>query len=406
MRKAGKVELHFLRENLVLNKNSNSADLLRWDMGVMFARSYVLQLSDNVKRKREFMINNGYLPGLAPFGYKNVQITNERNEVVKKDIVVEDFKSRIVIKMYELYSTGAYSLLTLRNKLKDDYNINLSNGYVDVILKNPFYYGEMLQKGKLYSHRYPPLITKSLFDKVQEVKAGYKKKHYKFAGLPYIYRGLIRCKGCGCMVTPEKAKGKYVYYHCTNYRRVHSKSEVVWLPEDEITKQFAQVFKRLKIPVNVLEEITESLRSVHKGKSEFREAQLQKLNQEKNINAKRVENMYMDKLDGRITADEYDNRYKEFRSKIDEIDKKLFSLQQAEDEYYVTTNYLLDLANRAYDLFVSSEMEQKRQLLKMTLQNLVLNGRKVEYEGVKPFNKILDFADNQLGLGCLDSNQE
>ena len=45
-----KMELHFLRDRLVLDKNSNSTDIMRWDMSVMFAKSYVLQLSDNVKR--------------------------------------------------------------------------------------------------------------------------------------------------------------------------------------------------------------------------------------------------------------------------------------------------------------------------------------------------------------------
>src|SRR3989338_10005998 len=35
LRKAGKLEIHFYRENLVLNKDSNSAELLRWDMAVM-----------------------------------------------------------------------------------------------------------------------------------------------------------------------------------------------------------------------------------------------------------------------------------------------------------------------------------------------------------------------------------
>ena len=52
LRKSGKVELHFYRENLVIHQKSNSAELIRWDMAVMFARSYVLQLSDNVKRKQ------------------------------------------------------------------------------------------------------------------------------------------------------------------------------------------------------------------------------------------------------------------------------------------------------------------------------------------------------------------
>jgi DNA invertase Pin-like site-specific DNA recombinase len=40
LRKEGKVEIHFMREGLILNLKSNSSDILRWDMGVMFARSY------------------------------------------------------------------------------------------------------------------------------------------------------------------------------------------------------------------------------------------------------------------------------------------------------------------------------------------------------------------------------
>jgi len=45
-----------------------------------------------------------------------------------------------------------------------------------------------------------------------------------------------------------------------------------------------------------------------------------------------------------------------FREKINEIDSKLANLQQAEDNYYLTANYLLNLANQAYDLFLSSQI--------------------------------------------------
>jgi DNA invertase Pin-like site-specific DNA recombinase len=72
LRKAGKLEIHFYRENLVINQNSNSSELLRWDIGVMFARGYVLQLSDNVKRKYEQMRRNGEWTGKPPFGYESV----------------------------------------------------------------------------------------------------------------------------------------------------------------------------------------------------------------------------------------------------------------------------------------------------------------------------------------------
>jgi hypothetical protein len=90
--------------------------------------------------------------------------------------------------------------------------------------------------------------------------------------------------------------------------------------------------------------------------------------------------------------------YKEFRGKIDETDGRLTNLQRAEDEYYITAIYLLELANRAYDLFKSSEIEERRQLLKLTLQDLVLDGKKIRFQVQKPFDSILNFADGPSWL--------
>lgn len=107
-----------------------------------------------------------------------------------------------------------------------------------------------------------------------------------------------------------------------------------------------------------------------------------------------------------ITDSEYDKYYKDFRDKIAEIDARLVLLQEAEDNYYITANYLLELANRAYELFKSSELEEKRQLIKLVLPNLVVEGKKVRYEAAKPFNAILNCADSQLWLPRVDSNHE
>jgi len=53
--KQGTVELHFYREGLVIHQNSNSSEITRWEIGVLLAHSYILQLSDNVKRQFEQM---------------------------------------------------------------------------------------------------------------------------------------------------------------------------------------------------------------------------------------------------------------------------------------------------------------------------------------------------------------
>ena len=77
-------------------------------------------------------------------------------------------------------------------------------------------------------------------------------------------------------------------------------------------------------------------------------------------------------------------------------------LQEAEDNYYITAKYLLELANRAYGLFISSEVEERRQLLKLVLSNLRVEGDKVCYDAVKPFDSILVSANSQSWLGTAD----
>lgn len=77
-------------------------------------------------------------------------------------------------------------------------------------------------------------------------------------------------------------------------------------------------------------------------------------------------------------------------------------LQEAEDNYYITAKYLLELANRAYDLFISSEIEERRQLVKLVLSNLNVEGKKVRYDAIKPFDTILNYADSQLWLPLKD----
>jgi len=59
---------------------------------------------------------------------------------------------------------------------------------------------------------------------------------------------------------------------------------------------------------------------------------------------------------------------------------------------------VLEIANKAYDLFKCSEMEEKRQLMRLVLSNTRIEGRKVLFEAQKPFNMILDFADRQAWL--------
>jgi hypothetical protein len=101
-------------------------------------------------------------------------------------------------------------------------------------------------------------------------------------------------------------------------------------------------------------------------------------------------------LTRRIT-ESYKKR-EEFRTKQKEISNKISKLGIADEEYYLTCEYLLQLASHAYDLFMSSEAEEKQQLLKLILRNLKLEDKKVEFELVKPFDKVFACSSRQSWL--------
>ncbi len=390
-------ELHFVYDRLVIDKNSVGRDIVDWDLKVFLAKQYLNRLKEDAKNSALYKLRNNEWPQKAPYGYANVTKDDK-----KKWVVVDQSEARIIKKIYEWYSSGSFSMLEVKNKVKEIFDINLSKGYIDHILKNKFYIGIMVHHGEEYVHNYERIISPDIFDKVQQVKAGHHKKHFKYAGLPFIYRGLIHCKVCGCILTPEKKKGRYVYYHCTQYRGKHENAQ--WIREEELTRQFKDYFKSLVMPPEVLEDITQSLRSAHKDKSYFNRSLRDNYQTQYQKYEERIERMYEDKLDGTITQEYYDKKKKEFRGKQKELLKKQNDLQVADEEYYITSDYILNLASRAPELFESSEPIEKRQLLNFVLQNLRLDGNLVCYDELKPFDSIRLYTSRQAWLLDQDSN--
>ena len=254
------VELHFVSDGQVINSQLSAVEKFNFSISLGLAKYYSDAISDNVKRAQEQMLRMGTYPSRPSYGYKREPISKDKTE-----IVVDDFASRVVQKAYEWYATSSFSMELLRQKIKSEYGVDWSKGMTDKILKDHFYYGIMTWNKKQYKHKYPPIIPKELFDQVQLVKASFNKKPFKYAGKPYIYRGLLRCGHCGLAVTPEKHKG-HVYYHCTQYNGKHGAD---WLREETITEQIGDVFKQLQIPDWVLEKVVGNLGNLHQDKMDF-----------------------------------------------------------------------------------------------------------------------------------------
>ena len=195
------------------------------------ANFQVNTMIDKVKASQKKNWADGKWQGLCPIAYLNA-----RDEDKKATVIVDKERAPIIKKLFEEYATGSHSLqsiwykareLGLTSKEKNHYKNSpnfgkrtfISRNQIETILKNPFYYGMMRVKGKLMPHRYEPIISKALFDKVQEVFASKSREVFsheqEYKAIQFAFRGLIKCETCGYAITPEQhfKKGKrYILY--------------------------------------------------------------------------------------------------------------------------------------------------------------------------------------------------
>lgn len=402
LRRSGKLILHFFVEGQILDANSNSSQIMAYQMYIMMAESYTNSISDNVKRSFEKMRQEGKITGTAPIGY-----LNKNDGRGKTDIILDTDRAFLVKRIFEEYSTGLYSLKEIRKKTiewnlknKTKSNTYLSVSQIDKLLKNKFYYGVATYKGQDYKHIYPHIIDKDLFDKCDDVRNGRHRNRSNTTKTDFIFKGMIKCKNCGCTVTPELKKGKYVYLRPNSKLGCTCKQ----INETVALKEVEKVLNSMEFPPKLLENLNSILKNSIESKNEYSQAFLTKLSNDLKSIEKKLNRILDLFIDESITKTEYDKRKYELSVQKDNIESQIAKLNDANDDFEITVKYLLDVASRSYSLFKSSGIDVKRKILKLVFPNFYLDGQDLSYDIRKPFDLFIKGSTCSINLGWKDSN--
>ncbi len=390
-----KIELHFVSDNLIINSSISAGQKFQFGMQLGLSKYYSDAISDNVKRAYENKIKKGEWIGKCPIGYINTKNEN-------KDIIIDPERGPFVIKIFEMYSTGNWSLLKITQEMEklglvgtSGINRPISKGMVYTLLNNPFYYGVMRIKGELYEHKYEPIMSKELYDKCQDVMNGYNKKPYQTVAKPYVFRGLIRCAKCGCLITPETSKG-HIYYHCTNYKKVHEK--VAFMKEEALLKPVYKIFNNIQLTEDQINGLVKDLKEMNKNENKFNEKTLSNLKNRYDKIKIRISNTFDLLADGNISKEMFNEKLKEYKGIQLELEKEMSSHVCVDEDFYVIVNTVLHLAKNAGKIFKSSKVDEKRQILKLVLQNFELNEKELVFMVREPFNTMLKFNESSAWL--------
>ncbi len=382
MLKAGKLELHFLRENMILNQSSKSSQKIMWDMCVLMAKSYVGSLSDNVKRSEEKMLNEGLLPGPAPIGYLNSK------EDDKKTIIIDPERGPLVKKLFEEYSTGLFSMDELVKKAKQWGLRNKRSGkpitkaqFAD-ILQNPFYYGVMYYNKNYYPHIYEKLISQDLFDKCTEVRTGRFKRTAKRTKQPFLLSGLVRCKHCGCLLSPYMKKGKYVYMRHISPDGCQHTSNV---GENIIVKEVQNQLQSIQFSDEQKQDLQKKLKTAYEKKYGNKKYQLEKSKTEledlKENQAKLLDLL----IAGTITDGVYKEKNNQFEQKKAQLETTIREMAEPDDSLDKAIDNVLNFSQNSFEIFKSSQIEEKRRILNFVFENFFMDGKNVEISMHKHF---------------------
>jgi DNA invertase Pin-like site-specific DNA recombinase len=211
--------------------------------------------SINVKRGLRTKCEMGLRPGVPPIGY-----LNERHMDRNCQAIIDPERAPIIKKMFEKVAYEKWSGRKIYNWLKFDINLRsitgkkgITLGNIYLILQNTFYYGVFeypLKSGNFYTGKHEPIITKELFDMVQQQV---KSQVIKSEGKEFAFTKLMTCGLCGSGISAdEKFKklkdgsvNRHVYYICSKSKDRNCKCSNI--NEEDLLKQFEQLIDKIDL---------------------------------------------------------------------------------------------------------------------------------------------------------------
>ena len=359
------------------------------------AKYYVDNLAQNIKRGMVNKARRGEFPVEAPVGYLNNRLTRK--------IDVDPKVGRFIKKAFQLYATGKYSYQQLadwlfkkgvvaKNRKAVKPHPLVSHG-IQHLLTNRFYYGEFYYAGEIYQGIHRPLIGKDLFDRVQGIMlTRTKNKKYKHG---FAFTNLIKCDGCGYMITAEEHRkyyretnriANYTYYRCT--KKGKSGCQEPFIKQPELVGQVDKIIKQAAIPEAWEQPLFEQIakdENAAVGTIEQFSRQLKTALFNVDIKLEKLLNGF---LEGIINKAEYLTAKEKITTDKQQILEKIAGLKRKELYWLEPLKNHLRLVLSGEKTVAGTDMVKKRQFLETVGSNFTLKDKNLGFIWQKPFARL------------------
>ena len=353
-------------------------------LSIAFSQSkyYVDNLSENIKRGHRNKLKDGIWPRNAPLGYLN--------DKVNKVIIPDPERSQYIVKAFEAYASGKYTLRQIRELITElgfrsqkEQVLSISN--IHDILRNPIFCGLLRYGGEIYEGKHRPIITKKLFDSVAEVMS--RKSKPKGKGLKeYLYRGFFRCGECSCFITTETQKG-HNYLRCTKRKNPCLQK---YVREELITSQIAESIKKVSLPLDWANWMIEENRKDQSSEIQSSEIFSQKTKDEIFLLDSKIEKLIGLYLQNGLSVEEYQENKNRLMSDKQLLKEKLSAFEKKSHNRFELTDKFLKANISNIELANDRTNKENLHLFKKVGSNFKIKDRTLLFEPRGAWKTLLD----------------
>ena len=360
------------------------------------SKYYVDALRENVTRGMRQKVRNGVWPSKAPLGYLNNPKT--------RGIDIDDGQAFKVKKFFELYATGNYNLRELaewyrRISPKSNLDKCMSISQVPKILQNVFYLGLMKYKGEIYEATHEPLVSKKLFDRVQEVLKE-RGKPQKVKKHDFAFLGLMKCP-CSAAITAEKkikpSGREYVYYRCT--KKKGACQEKYFLRQEELYQQVKSFLQKVSLSSHDTEQVLAELEKEESQAREQAKTTVQNLKEQLTLTEQKLEKLLDVYLNETITVEEYASRKEKLIKLKVSLQEQIRDFEQKGLSWLELAREFVLSLNQAAKLLESENKAEMTTFLKNIGSDCILQNRQLLFSPRKPYDLVAERSE--ANASCL-----
>jgi hypothetical protein len=351
------------------------------DIQAVVASDYIRNLREETKKGIYGRLKQGFYPLPAPIGY--------RDHGAAKPKTIDPEKGPLVKKAFELYDSGQWSIPTLVEELHRRGLRNRTGGTVTVaglhtILRNPFYTGVMRIRasGQTYEGNHEALISKGLFDRVQDILHGRVGTRVNVHDFPF--RRFISCAGCGNSLIGELQKGR-VYYRC------HTKTcPGASIREDAVSEEVVHKLCALTFSDREKDQLMARIRELKATWIVSREQELQGLKIKVEQLTERLNRLTDIYLEGTLDREMFEERKAALISERRALSDRRADYEADRASVPDELQKFVELAGSAYSLYKEASVAKKRRLLRTVMSNCILQHKCVEFTWRPPFREVAE----------------